>query len=104
MDYVPTSAKELRSVFNAVILPLIERGELLEFVLASRPAARWAGQPHGTLSEIVEYQRDGVAVALVHRFVLPDGELGGSGRPDPKMVLVDSSRLILDEAPPSRRL
>jgi hypothetical protein len=55
----------------------------------------WTGQPNpasnqpvGTESQIVYYSRDGMPVAIVHQYVLPDRTLGASGRPDPKWVVV----------------
>jgi hypothetical protein len=41
-----------------------------------------------TRSQIVLYvDCHGRAVALVHQYVRPNGQLGASGRPDPKMLL-----------------
>jgi hypothetical protein len=41
------------------------------------------------LSQIIEYfDAEGTRVALVDQYLRPDGTLGGSGRPDPKRVLV----------------
>jgi hypothetical protein len=37
---------------------------------------------------MVVYERDGDPIAIVHQYVRPDGQLGGSGRPDPKRVIV----------------
>jgi hypothetical protein len=49
------------------------------------------GQPVGTRSQLVEYwdaqQGRLVKVALAHRYLLADGSLGASGKPDPKQVL-----------------
>jgi hypothetical protein len=33
-------------------------------------------------------------VALAHQFLLPDGTLGGSGRPDPKVVVTEDGRRL----------
>lgn len=32
-------------------------------------------------------------VALVHQYLRPDGSLGGSGKPDPKRLLLDDEIL-----------
>lgn len=37
---------------------------------------------------MVYYSVAGDPVAIVHQYVLPDGMLGASGRPDPKWVIV----------------
>lgn len=81
-----TSAGELRALFNEFIAPRIQRGELDELVLSSAAAAAASGQPPGTVSELVGYYDAGQRVAVAHRFVTPDGEVAGSGRPDPKEV------------------
>jgi hypothetical protein len=81
---------DLRTLFNTEVLPKIGTNELLEMVLVSRLASPLAGQPPGTLSQMVEYwaTEDGRLVkrATVHRYLRPDGGLGASGLPDPKQV------------------
>ena len=32
---------------------------------------------------------DGQKNVLVHQYLLPDGTIGGSGRPDPKRMILD---------------
>jgi hypothetical protein len=47
-----------------------------------------ANQPPGTLSQRVRYfDNEGRPIAVCHRYLRPDGSLGGSGMPDPKAVL-----------------
>lgn len=57
-------------------------------------------QPPGTRSLMVGFvNRDGVRECLVHFYYLPDGNLGASGKPDPKEI-VDAEaiyRLYADE-------
>ncbi|WP_423918777.1 hypothetical protein [Candidatus Poriferisodalis sp.] len=91
-----TSAAELRAVFNAIVLPRAERGELQELVLSSAQAGPASRQPPGTVSELVGYCEAGLRVAVAHRFVTPDGEVAASGRPDPKEVRMDGELLVLD--------
>lgn len=44
----------------------------------------------GTRSQRVTYHNPpNVLIAEAHRYLQPDGTLGGSGRPDPKWLLVD---------------
>jgi hypothetical protein len=43
--------------------------------------------PDGTYSETVEYFEGDLKLAVAHRYVLPDGRIGGSGRPDPKKMV-----------------
>ena len=89
-----TSAREVRAVFNTYVLPRVGRGEILELTLPATPAVTASRQPPGTLSQTVLYlDRLGV-VARAHRFVLPDGEVGASGLPDPKRVLFEGQWLV----------
>ncbi len=55
-----------------------------------------AGEPAGTVSQIaVCTDASGRPVALVHQYVRLDGSLGGSGRPDPKELLVGDELLYV---------
>lgn len=89
-----TSSEEVRAVFNAYVLPRVRSGELAELVQSSSAPSPSSGQPHGTSSERVVYLEGGQLVAVAHRFVAPDGSIGGSGRPDPKAVLYGDEWLI----------
>jgi hypothetical protein len=45
--------------------------------------------PYCTHSQIVNYyDASGNRVAVVHQCVLPDGSIGGSGRPEPKRIWI----------------
>ena len=45
-------------------------------------------EPPGTRSPMVAYlDATGQRIALVHQYLRPDGTLGGSGRPDPKLLV-----------------
>jgi hypothetical protein len=89
------SPGELRRIFNKEILPRIARNELLEIIVTDREPSERAHQAAGTRSQIVEYieARGGriVKVALIHRYLRPDGSLGGSGLPDPKRISHDGT-------------
>jgi hypothetical protein len=41
------------------------------------------------------YRIDGEPVAIVHQYLLPDGRLGASGRPDPKQVIVPGNGTLI---------
>ena len=96
--YTRTSRAELRAVFNAFVLPRLQSGDYDEPVEESSTAHPDSGQPPGTQSQRVVYLQGGRRVALAHRFVLPDGSFGGSGRPDPKAVLFEGQWLIAGPA------
>mgnify|MGYP000073566532 CR=1 FL=1 len=66
----------------------IESGQVRELVVKDRPCPL-ESEPVGTRSQMVAYF-DGVRkVALVHRYLRPDGTVGASGMPDPKELLDD---------------
>lgn len=52
------------------------------------------------MSQAVEYRdRYGSRVAIVHQYRMQDGSLGGSGRPDPKIVVIgDTTYYLATEA------
>lgn len=85
----------LRQVFNeGRYYERVCSNELLATVETSHPAPPAAGQPPGTVSEMVAYHDNGFRrLALVHQYRRPDGSLGGSGRPDPKRLLLDNEIL-----------
>jgi hypothetical protein len=52
--------------------------------------------PLCTHSEVLEYRdKSSQQIAVVHQYVRPDGTIGGSGKPDPKMVRVGDIIYIL---------
>lgn len=86
------SAAEIRQLFNdGDFWARSQRGELTQTVMAeSHPRPPRASLPTCTRSQIVAYfDAQDVKVALVHQYLLPDGSLGASGRPDPKKLLVN---------------
>jgi hypothetical protein len=88
-----TSAK-LRRIFNADELwERAQSGEFQERVLKSRhPAPHASGEPYCTESQMVGYHLpDGTRVVLVHQYLRPNGTVGASGRPDPKVVVKDGT-------------
>ena len=90
-----TSSEEVRAVFNTYVLPRVQSGEFSQLIRASSAAHLNSGQPLGTRSERVVYFDRGRRVAVAHRFVAPDGSIGGSGRPDPKAVRFGDEWLVV---------
>jgi len=91
-QHIGISEAELRLYFESgQFIERTERGELVVVVLpnASHPASADAGQVPGTLSQMISYREPDCnnEVARAHRYLKPDGTLGGSGKPDPKLVL-----------------
>lgn len=86
------SRQELRSMFNnGCFRDRLRSGELRAVVkVSSHPSPEKAIEPVCTLSEILAYLDDNdQRIALVHQFTRRDGSIGGSGLPDPKLLLVD---------------
>lgn len=71
------------------------RGELSLTIVWDREVdSQRSGEPPGTRSQIVIYTDGADAVAMVHRYLRPDGTLGGSGRPDPKVLVLENGHVI----------
>ena len=92
--YLP--AYKLRELFNkSQYLELIQQNKLVKEVIRSRllqeSALAERALPPGTKSEIIIYHNPAnkELYAKVHQYVLPDGTLGASGKPDPKAILLD---------------
>ena len=72
---------------------LVERakaGEIVEVVIHSGLPTPDKGLPAGSRTQMISYRdKSGLELARAHRFVLPDGSIGASGKPDPKRMLKD---------------
>jgi len=56
---------------------------------AGKPYKDDPGPPHqqaGARSQMVPYSLMGHLIALCHQYTMPDGSIGASGKPDPKML------------------
>lgn len=86
------SVAKLQELFNAVGFDqLVAQGQVTVHVLKEHPAPPGANQAAGTLSQMIAYRdKSGAMLATAHRYLKPDGTLGGSGRPDPKSLMVGS--------------
>jgi hypothetical protein len=102
-NHLPVSAEALQEMFNAGgYVEKVERGVLaVEIRRDKHPAPPKANQPYCTCSQILAYlNADGNRIAVVHQYLLPDGKLGGSGRPDPKALLVGDTLYYVPALPP----
>lgn len=90
------SPTELRQLFNdGRYQERVIANELISSLENEHPARPEAMQPPGTLSQTFWYFDTSLRrVAFVHQYLRPDGALGGSGRPDPKWLLVDDEILF----------
>jgi hypothetical protein len=67
-----------------------ETGEVTAVVVHSGAPSPEVGLPFGTKSEMVSYRDvNGLELARAHRYLLPDGTVGASGKPDPKRLFKD---------------
>lgn len=69
----------------------VAAGELSEKLVEHRHrVSPKPGLPFCTHSQIIAYlDRHDYWVALIHRYLLPDGQIGGSGLHDPKRIVID---------------
>lgn len=86
----------LRQLFDdEQILEGVGRGLITAISHSQSPASPRSNQPEGTISELVDYFHGHELIATAHRFVLPDGSIGASGLPDPKMVVSGGTMYLL---------
>jgi hypothetical protein len=80
-------AASLRYQFNTVVASLIATSEVWSERVLRNPTK----EPTGTRSQmLLHYDVDGKPIALTHRYLRPDGTLGASGQPDPKVIVIDN--------------
>jgi len=97
--------REKIEVSNAMIRQRFREGQFLELVnqgILQQEVGDYnyhfptppLNLPFCTRSQIVRYlTREGAQVALVHQYLKPDGNLGASGLPDPKWLVVGETIL-----------
>jgi hypothetical protein len=102
MSPVRVSPDKLRELFRDGQYPArIQAGEFRAVIYSEtivRPPNRIASQePPGTKSQMIEYL-DSMRnrIALVHRYLRPDGTLGASGKEDPKALVHNGVYYILE--------
>ena len=65
-------------------------GEFSSHIRRDLHAPETSGEPYCTRSQIVAYSNSsGKRVAIFHQYKRQSGELGASGKPDPKQLTVD---------------
>ena len=86
----------VRGKFNAgQFVERAAKGELqVQVTRRSKRTPLERNQAPGTVTEVVEYATlQGVRLAIAVRYIRPDGTLGGSGRPDPKLLVDGNEQL-----------
>lgn len=71
-------------------------GHMKAVVVYSGTPSPDVGLPEGSVSQLISY-RDPKDLELprAHQYVLPDGRVGASGKPDPKRILKDGKLYCL---------
>ena len=66
----------------------LQKGELTSIILRDRhPTLNAAKEPFCTRSQMVSYRsQDGNEVVRIHQYLRKTGEIGASGKPDPKRI------------------
>lgn len=93
------SARELCKLFNeGRYWEQVKEGTLQPVLKKNKhPSSTRANEPFCTRSQYIIYiDANGKKVAGVHQYLRADGQLGASGRPDPKELLVDGVLYVLD--------
>ncbi|OFW09537.1 MAG: hypothetical protein A3G20_02975 [Acidobacteria bacterium RIFCSPLOWO2_12_FULL_59_11] len=77
-----------------------QRGDLSVVTLEDRhPALTVANEPHCTRSQMISYRdQNKNEVARVHQYLRPDGNIGASGKPDPKRLFQDGILYRLEKS------
>lgn len=91
-------AWELRRRFKeAQLEQRVTKGEVTVTVKRSgHPSPPPACEPVCTRSETLEYRdNSGVKLSVAHRYLRPDGTIGASGKPDPKLLRVGPVLYVL---------
>lgn len=89
-------AVTIRRLFNdGGFVERAEAGVLHELIVEDGQPRSGAGQRAGARSQRLLYLSGTEVVAEVHRYVNRDDSRGGSGRDDPKMVVVDQVEYVL---------
>src|SRR5437879_4173833 len=79
----------IRTRFNAMLIAQrADQGLIGIAILSDDLAPPGANQVPGTRSQFIHYSDSSGSLAGCHRYLRPDGTVGGSGRPDPKWLRV----------------
>lgn len=90
----PASQADRQRAFNERgLYALMQSGQITTVIRKESPAPpRIYG--FGVTRQIILYELNGKPVALVHQLRKLDGSLGGSGLPDPKVVVTTDGRTL----------
>jgi len=95
----------IRQEFNRLQIEFrASLGELLKILTRNKHLSQPPeGVPYCTNSQIVYYYEPGnLLLAVAHQYLLPDGTLGGSGKPDPKLLVLPDRTIAVKSTPPTQ--
>lgn len=77
-------------------------GEIIAYLKRNSHLSRPPqGEPYCTNSQIIYYYEPGGGLlAVAHQYLRPDSTLGGSGKPDPKRLILPDKILAVRSKPP----
>lgn len=66
----------------------MDDGELVIHAIKQNPVSWRSGQPPGSVSQTITVVNPETEekILVMHQYVLPNGKIGGSGKPEPKML------------------
>jgi hypothetical protein len=94
--------KTIQRLFNeGDYVGKVDTGEYIETIVHEAPAHPKYKQPPGTQTQTVEYREanTGQWRGRAHRFVMPSGKVGASGKPDPKLIRQGGVTYAIDPEP-----
>lgn len=86
----------MRELFDSVILKKQKQENFDIDLVKERHPKSPKTEPYCTLSQMIAYVKDGKRVALAHQYLRQDGTIGASGKPDPKMIIWESTQYELE--------
>lgn len=92
--------RDIQKLFNdGKYAEQVQAGTLtVKIVKDKHPAPQFL--PFCTRSQLLSYhEKSGKKIAIVHQYLKPDGTIGASGLPDPKLLLHDGKRYHANPAP-----
>ena len=96
---------QMRTIFNeGRYWERVQTGELtMRINRDTHPTRTKAKEPYCTRTqEISILDANGFELARAHRYVRPDGEIGASGKPDPRRAFKDGVMYRLQKKPKTR--
>lgn len=98
---------EIRQLYNESSYPSMIKKGLLSRKLSrnshlSKPKTGEKQLPYCTHSQILRYyDKNGELCLVLHQYLKPNGMIGGSGKPDPKRLLLGNTAYYVENKTPT---